>query len=84
MFDKFDAFEVHPCLTITELDDFGRPIHETCEPEEAQFWSVYGHTPGAGLECLCDCPTEAIANKIMTALEYALEGGIFDGKDLTS
>jgi hypothetical protein len=38
-----------PASTICERID---------DPEEAQFWSVYGHLPVGGVECLEDFPTE--------------------------
>jgi hypothetical protein len=37
---NFDAIEVHPCCVVGFAD--GHEIVETCEPEDAHFWSVYG------------------------------------------
>ena len=38
---NFDAIEVHPCCVVGFAD--GVDMVETCEPEDAHFWSVYGH-----------------------------------------
>ena len=63
---KFDGYEVWPCHKVDELD--GVDVIETCESEEAEFWSVYGHETGAGLHCLIDVGTEAQANAIAEML----------------
>jgi hypothetical protein len=56
---NFDAIEVHPCCVVGFAD--GVEMVETCEPEDAHFWSVYGHYVTGGLDCFEDFPTEAEA-----------------------
>ena len=61
---QFDALEIHPCCVVgTTL--FGEEAVETCEPAEADFWTVYGHyaLPGRrrGIDALRDFSTEAEA-----------------------
>lgn len=65
---RFDAIEVHPVY----CDPAG--WCETCddEPEEATFWSVYGHVHGQGLECITDVPTARLACIIATLFERSL------------
>ena len=62
---KYDAVEVQPIV-----DD---PISKTCEPTtnptEADFWSVYLHTPDAGAVCVADLPNEHEANTLASKLE---------------
>lgn len=68
----FDAYEVHPCCEVMPTLKDGKitRVVETCEPEQADFWSVYGHFPTGGVISLADCPTEAVAKMLANALEY--------------
>ena len=63
---SFDAIEVHPCCVVGSAD--GVDIVETCDPEDAHFWSVYGHCVTGGLDCFEDCPTEAEAEAFAARL----------------
>ena len=58
----FDGLEIQPCAVI---DTACGKIEEPCEPEGAQFWTVYGHyRPGGemgGVDALEDFATEAEA-----------------------
>lgn len=56
---RYDGLEIHPCHELA--DDDGSV--EQCEPEEAQFWSVYGHLKVGGVECFEDHSTEEEARK---------------------
>ena len=56
--NKFDDFEVWP---VKAWSEGGQSICEQCKPEEASFWSVYGHLKTGGLECLQDCVNEKTA-----------------------
>lgn len=40
---------------------FSYPSYE-CTPEDAEFWSVYGHCRSGGVLCLEDFPTETEAH----------------------
>lgn len=59
---KYDAFEVHPVAEYTGKD--GQTYCEVCEESEAHFWSVYGHLPEGGIECLADYRTREFAEEI--------------------
>lgn len=69
----FDGLEISPCVTVADCS-YG-PIIEVCDdPDEAEFWSVYGHYNPAlcdgfgGVDCLEDFPTEAEAIAFAEAL----------------
>ena len=63
---EYDAVEVHPCR-VTGFAD-GQELIEQCEPEAADFWSVYGHCRTGGLSCFEDFPCEAAANAFAARL----------------
>jgi hypothetical protein len=87
---QFDGFEVGPCHCANPDDDHTKetqdlePCH--CEPQERQLpghivcWSVWGHYPSRGLECIRDFDTdteptpEASADTYATTLERARLG----------
>jgi hypothetical protein len=68
--ERFDAFEVHGCLTVGE-DEQGLTILEQCDDNLASLWSVYGHLVTGGLECLGDFNTRAKAGMFLADLEEA-------------
>ncbi len=69
----FDAIEVHPCKVIerVEIGTSGKfcDTIEQCEPEEAEFWSVYVHFVGGGLDCIADCDTKGEADCLAELVE---------------
>lgn len=66
----FDEFEIHPCKVIEEVDIPNKlQLIEQCEPNEAQFWSVYIHIMGGGLDCIADCETEQHAKGLVEFLK---------------
>lgn len=72
----FDGLEISPCVTVG--DTALGPIIEVCDdPDEAEFWSVYGHYNPAlcegfgGVDCLEDFATEAEANAFADVLRRA-------------
>lgn len=69
----FDAFEIHPCVVVG-LGEDGKPILETCDPESDRIdmWSVYGHLPHGGIECVGDFPSEAAAQSYRDLMDFRL------------
>ena len=58
---QFDGYEIHGVARCQ--DDIG----SWCEPvpdQDAEFWSLYGHIPGAGLECIGDFKSRRDAEEI--------------------
>lgn len=68
---RFEAFEVHGCLTVGE-DEQGVTLLEQCADHEASLWSVYGHRVTGGLECLGDFETRTKAGVFLADLERAV------------
>jgi hypothetical protein len=56
----FDALEIQPCAVVGH-DSMDTEIVEPCEPEDASFWTVYGHYRSGGVNAFQDFPTEAEA-----------------------
>jgi len=57
----FDGYE------ISGVREYGRGKHRSCEQVDdcdAQFWSLYGHIPGLGLECIGDFATRDDAEEV--------------------
>jgi len=71
-FTRFDTYEIHGII------EFGDGASRHCEQvadEDAQFWSLYGHIPGEGLECIGDFKTRKHAEEV-----YArITGGRYAG-----
>ncbi len=67
----FDLYEIHG------IREFVHPKGNFCErvaDEEAQFWSLFGHIPGMGDECIGDFKTREFAEEIyarITGLSYS-------------
>jgi hypothetical protein len=61
----FDGYEVHG------VRRYGRGKSSYCEqvPDaEAQFWSVYGHIPGQGVDCIGDFKTRQHAEEVVARI----------------
>lgn len=57
----FDDYE------ISGVREYGTRPDGYCErvdDSEAQFWSLYGHIPGEGVECIGDFKTREIAEEV--------------------
>lgn len=65
----FDGFETYP------IRDNG-PHSEPCRPEEATYWTVFGHYAPAsgsfGLEALLDCADASSATRAIAILQLSL------------
>ena len=58
---QFDGYEIHG---VREFDDGGGKYCEQVPDDEAEFWSLYGHIPGQGVECIGDFKTRASAEEV--------------------
>jgi hypothetical protein len=64
----FDNYEVHG------VADFGRGRNRHSEQvadDKAQYWSLFGHIPGQGLECIGDFKTRQQAEDILARITGA-------------
>jgi hypothetical protein len=71
---RFDAYEIQPCRRYREADEPDRAFVEPCEPFEADFWTVYGHIPGEGVQAIGDFDTREHAEEVfarITGRSYA-------------
>ncbi len=57
---EFDALAIHPCRTIRH-GALGADVVEACEPPQADFWSVVGHSRSGGADEIGTFSTEAEA-----------------------
>ena len=62
-----DGLEIHP-VHIVEIAEDGTVYCEPCEPEQAQFWSVYGHLRSGGVLCFEDFASASEARHFAHAL----------------
>jgi hypothetical protein len=68
---RFDCFEIHG---FRESGPGKRRYCEQVSDSEAQFWSLYGHIPGQGLDRIGDFATREHAEEIfakITGQDYA-------------
>ena len=71
----FDDYEIHGMKRISdcpgsEEEPLGRVI-DNCEQvsdHEAEFWSLFGHIPGQGLDCIGDFATRAHAEEVFARI----------------
>ena len=78
----FDTYEIHGVAEFTAAK--GERYCEPVEDAKAQYWSLYGHVPGEGVECIGDFKSRKAAEavleritggtrEILRALDYLLE-----------
>ena len=70
---RFDAYEVHGVKRVTEGNN---TWCEQVADAEADFWSLYGHIPGQGLECIGDFATRAFAEEVYARITGSLYLGM--------
>src|SRR5690348_9358893 len=54
---RFDDYEIQPCRRYRDADDPDLAFVEPCAAFEADFWTVYGHIPGEGVQAIGDFDT---------------------------
>lgn len=59
----FDAYEIHP-VAQRRMQGGSCIAEQTDDPAEASCWSLFGHIPGQGLECIGDFPSYELAAEI--------------------
>lgn len=77
---QFDNFEVMPVIALDEdnavipvrfLQSVAVVSREPANDDDTEIacWSVYGHLPEGGVECVADCPTLELADRVLNALK---------------
>jgi hypothetical protein len=67
----YDAYEIHGCCD--GVDSNGEKFTEQCGDDFAMFWSLYGHIPGEGVQCIGDFDSREAAElvyKRITGKDY--------------
>jgi hypothetical protein len=57
----FDDYEIHG---VKDFHEVGVRWCEQVSDNEAEFWSLFGHIPGQGLDCIGDFKTREHAEEI--------------------
>ena len=65
---RFDAYEIQPCHRYFDADEPDMAFVEPCEPFEADFWTVYGHIPGEGVQAIGDFDTREHAEEVFARI----------------
>jgi hypothetical protein len=60
-FKVYDNYEISPCWEIVNGSD---RFIETCEEELGQFWTLYGHVNGEGVQAIGDFKSRAAAEEV--------------------
>lgn len=61
---RYDDYEIQPCRRYRDSDDPNCSFVEPCEAFEADFWTLYGHIPGEGVEAIGDFDTSDHAEEV--------------------
>ena len=62
---RFDKYEIHGGR---EFDDGGGKYCEQVPDDQAEFWSLYGHIPGQGVDAIGDFSTREHAEEIFARI----------------
>jgi hypothetical protein len=71
----YDNYEISPCRRYEEPGSPDKFYFETCEPQEADVWTLYGHITGEGVEAIGDFPSRDAAEQVY----YRITGKAFTG-----
>ncbi len=72
--ERFDDYEIHGIRRFIvpvggeEGELSPRQYEEHVPDAEAEFWSLFGHIPGRGLECIGDFETRAHAEQVFARI----------------
>lgn len=61
----FDDYEIHG---IREFNNGDHPFCEQVSDQDAQFWSLFGHIPDQGLECIGDFTSRQAAEIVLARI----------------
>lgn len=79
MHTQFDNYEIKPVIALDEdngvipvrlLQSVPVVAREPAGDEDTEIvcWSIYGHLPEGGVECVADCPSAEFAQLVAEAL----------------
>ena len=77
----YDGLEIWPCAIVGTTTD-GRDIVEPCDPGEEEFWTVYGHRRGGGIDAFEDFGQHdlalAFASRLLETYVHLRQHGLSD------
>ncbi|QVL31637.1 hypothetical protein KIH39_22765 [Telmatocola sphagniphila] len=65
---RFDDYEIQPCRRYILEDEPDRSYVEPCEGFEADFWTLYGHITGEGVQAIGDFGTRRHAEEVFAKI----------------
>ena len=65
---RFDDYEIQPCRRHLDANEPEIAFVEPCQPFEADFWTVYGHIPGEGVQAIGDFDTRQHAEEVFARI----------------
>jgi hypothetical protein len=71
---RFDAYEIHGMKRLPPQGQAQEPVGrviDDCEEvpdDEAEFWSLFGHIPGQGIDCIGDFATREHAEEVFARI----------------
>lgn len=72
---KYDNYEIHPVVALDKdnnptRDEAKIVAYDQCAEDDPDLfmWSVYGHLPTGGIECIADCASKEAAELIQAGL----------------
>jgi hypothetical protein len=65
---RFDDYEIQPCRRYIDIDEPQVAFVEPCEPFEADFWTLYGHISGEGVQAIGDFDTRQHAEEVFARI----------------
>ena len=68
---RFDGYEISG---VREFYNGSRTYCEQARDAEADYWSLYGHIPGEGVECIGDFKTRSFAEEVYTRITGRMYG----------
>ena len=65
----YDNYEISPCKRMLDSDPYPpEESIEVCEEHEAQFWTLYGHIDGEGVQAIGDFRTREAAEQVYSRI----------------
>lgn len=63
----FDDYEIHGCADFMLADDTGKYTEQVDDPL-AEYWTLYGHITGEGVQAIGDFKSRAMAEDTLALI----------------
>ena len=65
----YDNYEISPCKRMLDSDAYPPEEYiEVCEEHEAEFWTLYGHIDGEGVQAIGDFRSREAAEQVYSRI----------------